>query len=78
MRQQAVLNLSVFEAFCAEAVAQYGKTTHGILRSLLVGFLATALVLLDRAGHPMPTCPTAEQHAAWTALRDQHALLMPR
>jgi hypothetical protein len=37
-----------------------------------------ALVLLDRAGRPVPTTVAPEQRAAWAALRDQHAAVMPR
>ena len=58
-------------------MARYGRTTNGILRSLIVGYLATALVLLDRTGS-MPEGVAPEQRTAWIALRDQHANLMAR
>ncbi|WP_329133561.1 DUF6086 family protein [Streptomyces sp. NBC_01476] len=69
---------SVLEAFCAASLAEYGATDQGIQRTLTVGFIATALVLLDRAGRPVPTTVATEQRAAWAALRDQHAAVMPR
>jgi hypothetical protein len=75
---ECVLDVSVFQTFCARAVARYERTNNGLLRTLLVGFLIIALVLLDRAGGAMPDSATAEQHASWVALRDQHAPLMPR
>jgi hypothetical protein len=50
----------------------------GIQRALTVGFIATSLVLLDRAGQPLPPAASLEQQAAWAALRDQHAGIMPR
>ncbi|SCE36463.1 hypothetical protein GA0115240_154724 [Streptomyces sp. DvalAA-14] len=64
--------------FCEVALDRYGRTDQGIERSLTVGFLATALELLHRAGHDVPPTVSAEQRAAWTALRDQHAPQMPR
>jgi hypothetical protein len=75
---QCTVELPEFSAFCAAAVTQYGSTAEGIQRALTVGFIATALVLLDRAGRPQPDAPSAQQQAAWTALRDQHAAVMPR
>jgi hypothetical protein len=69
---------SVLEAFCAASLAEYSATDQGIQRTLTVGFIATALVLLDRAGRPVPTTLAPEQRAAWAALRDQHAAVMPR
>jgi Family of unknown function (DUF6086) len=75
---RCAVDLPVFSAFCAAAVAQYAATDQGIQRALTVGFIATALVLLDRAGCPLPPAPTPQQQAAWAALRDQHAAVMPR
>lgn len=72
------IDLTVFEEFCAKALARYEELDHTVPRSLLVGFLATALALLDRAGGRMPSSATPEQQAAWAALRDQHAHAMPR
>jgi Family of unknown function (DUF6086) len=72
------VDLPTFERFCREAIAYYHRTDEGLFRSMTVGFIATALALLDRAGRPMPDKLTAEQQAAWTALRDQHASMMHR
>ncbi|NUR96961.1 MAG: hypothetical protein HOV67_17100 [Kribbellaceae bacterium] len=44
------VDLAAFEAFVEEAVRTYLGSSHPIMRTLLEGFLATALVLVDRAG----------------------------
>ncbi|MBY8880539.1 DUF6086 family protein [Actinacidiphila acidipaludis] len=74
---RCTVDLPAFSTFCATAVEGYANQP-GIQRALTVGFVATALALLDRAGHPLPPAPSAEQQAAWSALRDQHAAVMPR
>ncbi|MFJ2605659.1 DUF6086 family protein [Streptomyces sp. NPDC087425] len=65
-----------FSALCEVAVQRFSGTREGILRSLLLGFVATSLVLIDRAGHPVPAMPGPDQERAWTVLRDQHARAM--
>ncbi|MDI5962038.1 DUF6086 family protein [Streptantibioticus silvisoli] len=74
----ATIDIPALLAFCTRALARYGRTGQGVERSLTVGFLATALELLRRAGHDVPPTDPAEQRAAWSALRDQHAAQMPR
>ncbi|MFK0111273.1 DUF6086 family protein [Streptomyces sp. NPDC091217] len=66
------------EEFCDRAIAEYHRSDQGIFRSLTVGFIATVMVLLDRAGCPMPDVPDAPRSRAWAALRDEHALAMPQ
>ena len=46
-------------------------------RSLTVGTIATASVLVERAAGQLPELDP-EQSTAWTALRGQHARSMPR
>ncbi|MFI1097330.1 DUF6086 family protein [Streptomyces sp. NPDC020917] len=75
---ECCVDTSVLNTFCAVALAEYGATDQGIQRTLTVGFIATALVLLDRAGRPVPACVAPEQQAAWGALRDQHSAAMLR
>lgn len=75
---KCAVDVPVFTAFCAEAMTRYSTTDEGVLRSLTVGFLATALVVLHRGGHPVPAPATEQQRLAWTVLRDQHAELMSR
>ncbi|MER5531564.1 DUF6086 family protein [Streptomyces sp. NPDC002677] len=72
-----LIDLRPFGALCAAAVGRFGNAREGILRSLSLGFIATALVLIDRAGHPAPVWPGPVQERAWTVLREQHARAMP-
>jgi hypothetical protein len=54
-----------------------GYEAHPILRSLMTGLIATALVLAERAGGHLPET-TPEQAAAWARLRQEHARSMSR
>jgi hypothetical protein len=49
------VDLDVFVDFVDALVKQYLSSSHPILRSLLEGFLATALVLVHRAGRTVPS-----------------------
>ncbi|MGY0002301.1 DUF6086 family protein [Micromonospora sp. I033] len=49
------IDLDVFVGFVDALVAQYLSSSHVILRSLLEGFTATALVMVDRAGRNVPS-----------------------
>jgi hypothetical protein len=44
------VDLVLFEAFTDALTRRYLSSSHVIMRSLIEGFLATALVLVDRAG----------------------------
>jgi hypothetical protein len=72
-----VIDFRAFSALSAAAVDRFSTSDQGILRALSLGFIATSLVLIDRAGHPAPAMPGPDQERAWTALRDQHARAMP-
>lgn len=48
------VDLDLFVGFVDALVKCYLSSSHPILRSLLEGFLATALVLVDRAGRAVP------------------------
>ncbi|GAA0958464.1 DUF6086 family protein [Actinocorallia libanotica] len=59
-----VIDMPVFEKFVGELVSRYQQSTHLILRSLMEGFIATSLVLIERGGGsvPLPStepCPDA-------------------
>lgn len=45
-----VIDMPIFEAFVDALVDRYQRSTHLILRSLMEGFIATALVLVERGG----------------------------
>ncbi|MET7991073.1 DUF6086 family protein [Amycolatopsis sp. NPDC005232] len=49
------IDLPVFTAFVDALVDRYQRSTHLILRSMVEGFLATAMVLLDRADVEIPS-----------------------
>jgi Family of unknown function (DUF6086) len=49
------VDLDLFVGFVDALVKQYLSSSHAILRSLLEGFLATALVLVYRAGREVPS-----------------------
>ncbi|GAB3337742.1 DUF6086 family protein [Micromonospora halotolerans] len=53
------IDLDVFVSFVDALVAQYLSSSHAILRSLLEGFTATALVMVDRAGRNVPSLQAA-------------------
>ncbi len=74
----AEIDVDTLREFCEAGLRRYGRTDQGIERALTVGFLATTLELLRRAGHDVPETDPPEQRAAWSALRDQHAPQMPR
>ncbi|WP_415939573.1 DUF6086 family protein [Streptomyces sp. 039-1] len=72
-----IIDFCEFGALSAAAVERFSTSDQGILRSLFLGFIATSLVLIDRAGHPGPPMRGPAQEAAWRTLRDQHARAMP-
>ncbi|MGW1624780.1 DUF6086 family protein [Streptomyces sp. NPDC002172] len=71
-----LIDFADFGVLCAAAVGRFSGTREGILRSLSLGFIATALVLIDRAGQPAAAMPGPDQERAWAVLRDQHARAM--
>lgn len=44
------IDLPVFKAFVDALVDRYQSSSHVILRSLIEGFIATALVMIERGG----------------------------
>ena len=74
---ECVIDFADFGALSAAAVHRFSTSDQGILRSLSLGFIATSLVLIDRAGRPAPAMSGPDQERAWSALRDQHARAMP-
>lgn len=71
------IDIRVFHRFTAALVERYCETDQGILRTLTAGFIATCLVLINRAGYSAPEVTDPEQQQAWLTLRDQHAQAMP-
>lgn len=55
------LDLETFTAFVDELLKQYLTSSHRILRGLLEGFLATAVVMVSRAGRELPSLQEAPE-----------------
>jgi hypothetical protein len=49
------VDLPVFNHFIEHLVDRYRRSNHGVLRALMAGFLATSMVLVQRAGGRVPT-----------------------
>ncbi|WP_431904792.1 DUF6086 family protein [Nonomuraea sp. bgisy101] len=48
------IDLAAFTAFVSALIERYERSNHPILHSLMEGFIATALVLLERGGAELP------------------------
>ncbi|MER6512067.1 DUF6086 family protein [Nonomuraea sp. NPDC001636] len=48
------VDLATFAAFVSALVGRYERSNHPILHSLMEGFIATALVLVERGGAELP------------------------
>ncbi|NDU77849.1 hypothetical protein GWI34_35350 [Actinomadura sp. DSM 109109] len=48
------IDIEVFSAFVDALVRRYARSNHVILRSLMEGFTATAIVLVERGGGRLP------------------------
>lgn len=80
---------AAFAAFVSALIARYEHSNHRILHALMEGFIATALVLVDRSGSELPASdagwrdiqvPASPDPAApdWESLSALHACAMPR
>lgn len=77
IEDEYAIDLPVFEKFVAEALRQYGRTNHPILKSLTVSVISIASVLVERADGQLPDLEP-EQAAAWAQLRQEHSRSMTR
>jgi hypothetical protein len=69
------LDVDAFSGFVDALVGRYLASRHPILRSLMEGFTATALVLVQRAGRALPALsapPAPGEDDAWVG-RDRMA-----
>jgi hypothetical protein len=53
-RYEHPIDLPVFEAFVDALLRRYLGSTHPILRTLMEGFIVTAVVMAQRAGSDLP------------------------
>ncbi|MFI6741553.1 DUF6086 family protein [Nonomuraea sp. NPDC050451] len=82
------IDLTAFAAFVGALIERYERSNHPILRSLMEGFIATALVLVERGGaelphsdvndDPWPPAGPVRDVERWAALSAHHARAMPR
>ncbi|HEX3785696.1 MAG TPA: DUF6086 family protein [Pseudonocardiaceae bacterium] len=54
-----VIDMPAFAEFVGALVDRYQRSTHVILRSLMEGFIATLLVLVERGGGDIPSLGTS-------------------
>jgi hypothetical protein len=68
------VDLAAFTAFVSALVRRYEQSNHPILHSLMGGFIATALVLVERGGQTISAPDTTDdggkdvqvsRHAVW-------------
>jgi hypothetical protein len=48
------IDMAVFEAFVDALIRRYVQSNHVVLRSLMQGFIATAVVLVERGNGDLP------------------------
>jgi hypothetical protein len=77
IEDECEIDVVVFEAFVGQLIKQYEQVVHPIFKTLTVGFIATASVLVERAGGQLPPLPAAQTNA-WAQLRAEHARSMSR
>ncbi|MEU5883210.1 DUF6086 family protein [Spirillospora sp. NPDC047279] len=83
------IDLPAFTTFTGALVQRLERSGHPILHALMEGFVATALVLVERGGVPLPPAtsgPRRDVHVGmepparrdWSELAARHARAMPR
>ena len=68
---ESQVDMANFEVFVSALVIRYQQSRHLVLRSLIEGFIATALVLVERGGGILPDREEALAELCW-----RHALAM--
>jgi hypothetical protein len=68
------IDMEVFSTFVDALIRRYARSNHVILRSLMEGFTATAIVLANRGGGRLPALETPNDPAitALTELSRHH------
>ncbi|MEU8119033.1 DUF6086 family protein [Spirillospora sp. NPDC049024] len=75
------VDVPVFAAFTDALVRYYARSSHRILRSLMEGFVATALAVAENAGGPVPAATELADDPDVRRLTDlahEAAAAMPR
>jgi hypothetical protein len=68
---ESEIDMPSFEVFVSALVIRYQQSRHPVLRSLIEGFIATALVLVERGGGELP-----DREETLAELCRRHALAM--
>ncbi len=72
------LDVEAFAAFIEALVIRFERSNHVVQRSLMEGFIATSLVLIDRADATVPAAEPTNAAHPWDDLRQRHARAMAR
>ena len=71
------IDLDTFTQFIDALLTRYERSNHFVWRSLTEGFIATSLVLVERAGGSVASAEASAAHA-WADLRRSHSQAMNR
>lgn len=81
LADECEIDLQAFVAFTDSLISKYTHSNHAILRSLMEGFLATAIALVQRGGGELPAAQSRREDPDVAALLElSHRLekAMPR
>jgi hypothetical protein len=81
LEDECDIDVPVFARFTDTLLSTYARSNHTVLRALLEGFLATAMVLVERGGGELPAARAHSQDPEVAALRKLSGRLekaMPR
>ena len=69
------IQMETFALFISTLIGKYARSNHVILRSLMEGFLATAMALVERGGGELPSMQSCGDDPGIAALRElSHSL----
>ncbi|KAB2349712.1 hypothetical protein F8566_13255 [Actinomadura rudentiformis] len=64
------INMETFTLFIDALIREYARSNHVILRSLMEGFLATGMALVERGGGEPPTVRSSSEDPSIKALQE--------
>jgi len=70
LAEECEIDLPAFAAFTDSLISQYAHSNHVILRSLMQGFLATAMALVERGGGQLPAAQSRSEDPDIAALQE--------
>ncbi|TMR89706.1 DUF6086 family protein [Nonomuraea basaltis] len=75
------IDIEAFALFIDTLASRYARSNHVILRSLMEGFIATGMALVERGGGELPGVKVARDDPSISALQElsrRHSRAMPR